>query len=171
MSRPRAHSLPSKLVGNNHNQNWIKKLLDEGHTPEIVVLEELDNIEDLDEAEDFYIRYFWSIGCPLNNSRLGGDCGIFFDASVRKRMSQQKLGHKNPNFNRVRSPEHCAKISASLRGHKGNRNIKVLCVETGEIFDSLKEAAAKLKCDAGYIGLVASGKKRFTNGYTFKKIS
>lgn len=48
--------------------------------------------------------------------------------------------------------------------------IKIICVETGEIFDSIKDAAIKLQIGYSALKNNVSGKSKTTNGLTFKKI-
>lgn len=50
--------------------------------------------------------------------------------------------------------------------HSGS--IKIICVETGIEYCSIKEAAKQLKIGKGMIGRVVSGKRTHTHGYTFK---
>jgi deoxycytidylate deaminase len=65
-----------------------------------------------------------------------------------------RLGKKN-------SSEHTRKIVNAI-------NKAVLCVETGEVFKSGREAAKKLNLKASKISNVCHGKRRTTGGYTFK---
>lgn len=73
--RPRNHSIPSQLKkSNNYKNNWLKKLRNKYKVkPIIYTIETLNNVEELNEAESFWISYYKSIGCRLTNLTSGGD--------------------------------------------------------------------------------------------------
>jgi len=61
------------------------------------------------------------------------------------------------------SKEHIAKIAKAIRK-------KVICVETGEVFDSAHHAAKKLNLTNSQrqkISMVCHGKRKSTGGYKF----
>ena len=49
-----------------------------------------------------------------------------------------------------------------------SRKRKVMCIETGEIFESGRQAAEKLKLNRSKISNVCKGKRKSTGGYRFK---
>jgi hypothetical protein len=55
-----------------HMGAWIRGMLADGVSPELVVVEEHPNEQAADEAEQFWIEYFRSIGCRLVNRAIGG---------------------------------------------------------------------------------------------------
>lgn len=55
------------------------------------------------------------------------------------------------------------KRAKSAKGAK-----KVICVETGQIFRTLNEAAEEMNLDQGNISRVCNGKAKTTGGYTFE---
>lgn len=109
---------------------------------------------------------------------------------TKRRMSESRTG-------RVVSTETRAKISQSLMGHSftdetrrkmseaqkkrvitdetrkkmsesSNRKRKVLCVETGEIFDSIAKASEKYKASDTHISCVCRGKRKTAGGYHWR---
>lgn len=73
---------------------------------------------------------------------------------TRKKLSESMSGEKNHNYGKKLSEERKKKLSEI-------NSKKVRCIETGEIFNSLKEASEKYK--RGYTGL----SKAIKNGKTF----
>jgi group I intron endonuclease len=108
--------------------------------------------------------------------------GVTPSDEARKRMSQAKLGRKL-------TPEHCAKlrikrnkplsedtkakISAALTGkplseeHIAKFSKPVICLNTGEIYKSAREACAALNLWPGNISKVCKGKLLQTGGFRF----
>lgn len=122
--------------------------------------------------------------------------GKIYTAEERARISEQTRGEHNPNYGRKHTEEERRKISEAITGrhlseeHKrkiseynkgryvgrprpvgaGRPSKKVLCVETGEVFDSIAEAARaknlyKIKTR---ISLVCQGRANICGGYHWK---
>ena len=101
-----------------------------------------------------------------------------------KRNHADVSGKNNPCFGRKLSLEHLNKmVSASkskesiekMKKHKiwysgkENPNAKsVMCVETGETYDTLKEASECTGCNATKISAVCHGSRQHTGGLHFK---
>jgi len=66
------HLYSAKHGRGQHLYCWLRQLLDEGHRPEVEVLEVHKTAETLDDSEIFYIAYFRFIGCDLTNHADGG---------------------------------------------------------------------------------------------------
>lgn len=60
------------LRGKSHNKNWLLNLKEADLEPEMIIIEEVDRSV-WKESEIFWIAYFRSIGCNLNNHREGGN--------------------------------------------------------------------------------------------------
>ena len=147
MFRPRQHADAANLRRYAHlpRSKWIQSLRKRGFAPEIVVLEECVNVDDLNEAERFHIAYFRSLGIPLLNLTDGGDGvnGYQFTDEAREKMSAIRKQKAEDPAERARlaelsrdhwadeqsrekkraertgkkwSPETRAKIAASLKG-------------------------------------------------------
>lgn len=82
----------------------------------------------LDKMETDYIKKYNTL-CPNGyNIRTGGSNGKHCEAS-RERMRIAKLGPKNPNYGKPRTPETRAKISESRSGEKHHYYGKTLSDE------------------------------------------
>ena len=56
-----------------HVNRWIKKLLNNGHTPILMIVGAFSNIEELLAKEKYWIKRLRDEGFPLTNSTEGGD--------------------------------------------------------------------------------------------------
>ena len=65
------------------------------------------------------------------------------------------------------TPQRCAE---KIDNYRGNKHSEVLCVETGERFRSMTEAAEKYRTYPCSISACCSGKLKTTAGYHWKKI-
>jgi hypothetical protein len=110
--------------------SWQKSLKNKGLEPEIIVLEETD---DLNCAEEFWISSFRMIGADLTNMTTGGEGLKGATLETRRKMREAKLGRRLTDEHRKKISESCrrikkspktvetrAKISASLRGRKAS---------------------------------------------------
>lgn len=94
-TRYREHISECNLKNDNsYKANWIKKLLGLNLKPEMYVIEQHETSNTLNEAEEFYIAYFRSIGCELTNSCDGGK-GTF--GYKHKEETKQIIGEKCKN--------------------------------------------------------------------------
>lgn len=80
---------------------------------------------------------------------------------TRKKLSEAKKGEKHYNFGKHLSEEHKKKISES-------NNKKVICVETGQVFDSIKEAGEIMGVFPTSISACCRGKLNTTGGFHWK---
>lgn len=93
LRRPKSHLNPSGIrpYGGNKNLNkkqaWVKSLLNKNIKPDIITIETLDSKDQLNEAEEFWITYFRSIGSRLTN-------GVFLSVDQYERVPWNK-GKKN----------------------------------------------------------------------------
>ena len=102
-------------------------------------------------------------------------------------ISDDRYGYKNPMYGKNQSSETRKRISDAQKGRKNhmygkhiseevknkirksqNLNKKVICIETGEIFDSIRCAGKKLELHHQTIGEVCRGKHKTTGGLHFK---
>ena len=68
------------------------------------------------------------------------------------------------NKGRSHSEEAKRKIGKALKNRK-DQSKKVMCVETGEIFESVNEASRKTRISIARISEVCNGKRKTTGGY------
>ena len=90
------------------------------------------------------------------------------DPKARQKISEVTRGEKNPNYGKKMSEEQKQKISKTKTGQKHTeeakgrisemQKIKVVCIETGETFDSCKEAGAW--CNNTHIVACCKGQRK-----------
>jgi len=127
----------------------------------------------------------------LCNMTDGGDgiCCIRSE-ETKKKLREQKMGEKNPQFGKVQSEETRMKRRLSMTGKKKSdeekRNHHLSSIKSGQakktevykfsdnsfigIFESLSEACRYLDIPNSKAFLVAKGKRRQTKGYVFKYV-
>ena len=75
--------------------------------------------------------------------------GIQPSEETRKKMSESKKGKNHPLYGKHHSEETKQKISESLKVKMSESNSKkVICITTGKIFNSMKEAGNYYKCSS-----------------------
>ena len=90
----------------HHTACWIKSLLNQGLSPEIIVIQELD-IEYYFLVEMLWIWWFRRMGIRLTNSTVGGEGTLGYKCSEESRQKRRNRRHSN-----------ATKIKQSL-AHKG----------------------------------------------------
>ena len=86
---------------------------------------------------------------------------------TKKKLSESKKGENNPMYGKNHSEETRKKISDSKKGKhlseetKKKLSIKVICLTTNKIFDSMKIAAKFYNTDASAICKCCKGKQKF----------
>lgn len=149
------------------------------------IWEEIDtanSIEELHEKEIFYIKKYDSFDNKEKgyNTTSGGYNLYDITDEERKKRSERARGENNPMYG-TPSPlkgkkftdEHKKKISESLkkadRPHVKRANNpasrKVINLDTGEIFDTLTDAAEKYNISRQMIGKVCNGHNKTAKGY------
>lgn len=108
--RPRAHWVVYKE--RTRNCAWVACLRKLGLKYEIEVLQECDTEAELIESEQFWIAYFTSVGCDLNNHTLGGDGG----PRGGKHTSETRAKISAAMKGRVKSAAHRKALSVSCLG-------------------------------------------------------
>lgn len=110
------------------------------------VLEVCDSQDEMNKKERFWIEHYKSAERGKGyNLKIGGQYGIY-NEETRKRMSENMKGKRNHRFGKLISEETRLKMSTS---HKNNPSIhsykSLTCNESGEVFDSIKQASDKTK--------------------------
>lgn len=141
--------------------------------------------EELDQAEIETIKKYGTNKFAGYNSESGGKNGFSMHSRSGRMMSKSRSGKGNGRYGKPVSTETRRKIGIANGGAKTAREYfklhpacaiaikikkqkKVVCIETGEIFDSLKAAAAKIGTTNGSISNVCSGRKLTCKGLHFK---
>ena len=100
------------------------------------------------------------------------------DGSSQYHSEEQKKKWSQERKNKPVSPKHAEKNKIARLGKKNtekhNKALmsavckKVICIETGKIYNSAREAARDMKLQYSKISLVCNGKRTTTGGYHFK---
>lgn len=131
------------------------------------------------EHEKFLISCLESMGKTLLNVTKGGG-----GASGMTQSKASNALRSSALIGRKRSPEVGQKIAAALRGRTrpvvanvearriaacvAAKAKRVLCVETGEVFDSLSDAARSLHASIAPISMALNGKRETAHGYHWR---
>ena len=103
----------------NKKTNWIKKLLKEGKSPELHILEESDE-QNFEQCERDWIAFGIANGWKLTNSTDGGigTRGLKHNAETRKKMGDAKIGNtwNKGRVGNYSTPESRLKTSMTLTG-------------------------------------------------------
>lgn len=176
LTRPRGHKCPSNLSREiGHKANWIRQLLAQGLSYDIVVIEEFDSQSELDTAEEFWIAYFASIGCDLTNKAKGGQGPKGYRQSPEHKLSisqaHRRTGHK---------PTTAALDASKLSRAGSGSDFKLKMVRAkggtriidhyGVVYEGIQDAARKLNLLPGNIHAVLSGRYSQTGGFKFKRL-
>lgn len=168
---------PYKKVG--RNKLWTNIVNKYGY--EVQILKEGLSWEEATELEciliDYYGRRDLGTG-PLVNMTDGGEGVLNYTHSeeTKKRLSKAHKGKKHSEEHRLkvseahtgkkRSEEHKAKMSEVNKGEKNPRARKVICTETGKIWNTINSCAVDNGLDRTTLGKHLNGTSR--NNTTFK---
>ena len=127
-------------------------------------VEQIDSANTQEEAnakEKYWIEQYGSANEEKGyNLALGGAFGNFNDAT-RQKMSESHKGEKNGFYGKHHSVTARERMSKAKKGvySDGNhpRAKRVRCVETGAVFDTIKEAAKEYGLSPQKISLVCNG--------------
>src|ERR1700676_3381484 len=115
--RYKEHHDLKRLISNTYKNNWIKSLLKKGLKAEIDILQECKTAEELPYVETVYVAFYKELGAILTNGTKGGDGGATpLSEEGRKRLSESKLGSKNPNFGKIPSEKIRKQRSDRMKG-------------------------------------------------------
>jgi len=92
-----------------------------------------------------------------------GEKNSMFGRTGEKCPNFGRTGENNPMYGKHHSPETRKLMSEKQKGKHNPRARPVYCVETGEIFDTIKEAANKY--DVSHIGDCCRRKRKTAGGY------
>lgn len=84
---------------------------------------------------------------------------------TKKKLSEQKIGNKNPMWGKTISEE-----TREKRRNNHTTNIKVKCIETGIIYRSYSECGRQMGLDASSISKVCRGELKHFHNYHFEKV-
>jgi group I intron endonuclease len=158
--------------------NSLKKYSPENHIFEII---EECSVEQLSDKEEFYIKYFNSHINGLNiklaskpswTGKKRPEHSIFMKSKSylkyeRTDKHRNNLSNMMKKVWKEKKEEICKNISKNKIGKKVK---KIQCIETKEIFSSIKECSEKMNINKGCLCLFVKGKYPYSTlkGYTFK---
>lgn len=144
---------------------------------------------DLNELERYFIKYFNCYGDNGYNETLGGggspgkfasnetkekmciarkgktpSLGMKHTEQTKNKMSEDRKGAKHPMFGKNQSMNSIVKNKMSQK-----TRISILCLETNNMYFSLREAAKDIKCDPSCFYKYFKGKIKNIKGLTFIK--
>lgn len=171
-----------ELKNNRHNNGHLQNAWNKYDGDFIFTVIEYCPAEKLDEREQFWIERFKSNDPAYGyNLTIGGDGirGLVRTEEHCKHLSESLKGRKSPMLGKKFSEEHRKKIAAALKGNsnmgfgKDNHASKpVICVETGERFESAADAGRAYGCKSCKPGVnirkVCIGERKIALGHTWQ---
>lgn len=155
---------------------------------EIAIIDNAETIDELNEKEAYWIKYYNSFSeNGYNMCEGGGNTKGYHHKDISKKaMSEKKkvayIGEGNPFYGKYHSEATRKRFSETRKGRKLTEEWKIhisegsICkrkvknIETNEIFDSIKEAAEKYNIKATHITRVCRGKRKKTGGFHWEYI-
>lgn len=151
---------------------------------DVEIVDTADTAEELDRKEQEWIAKCNSMLPNGYNQTIGGRTTTGFKhreeskASMSRAKSAMYIGENNPFYGKHHSEETRKRWSKQRSGRKLTPEWKakigkacqkkVVNLDTGEIFDSLKEAAEKYGIPATHITRVCKGRRKKTGGYRWQ---
>lgn len=141
-----------------------------------IILSECNTIQQLNDAEKYFIDYYQTLSPNGYNLTTGGE-GFTVSEETKKKQSTSHKGKTAPWNSYKRSDETRKKMSDAAKGRlsklKGTKRSSysdklVLCLTNGIVYKSAREASRQLKIDYKKISLVCKNKRNHTGGYKFK---
>ena len=166
--------------GHHHNKHLQKAWNCYGEQSFLFkVLEYADSVK-LSELEIAYISKFNAFGENGYNFTMGGEGGLL--GMPKTKETRRKISEANKG--RRHTQEEKEKVSKALKGktftdehkkkigeaNKTSHAKSILCVETGQIFKSMKEAGNYFNTDQSNIGHVCKVRQETAKGYHFTYI-
>lgn len=132
-----------------------------------------DSKEDCNRAEIWFISYFSSLAPYGYNLETGGNAKTEVHPATKEKLRLINTGKRASaqtrlKQSRVRSGE--KHDAAWVRTQALAQGIKVECIETGQVFNTLTDAAKALGLSIGNVSNIVRGNGTRTKGYSFRKV-
>ena len=155
---------------------------------DIEQIDSTDSVDELNQKEIYWIEFY---NCVVPNGynmcEGGGNTkGFHHKEESKRKMAEIKStsywGENNPFFGKTHSEEARQKMSAKRKGmahltpeaiqkvRASHYKAKVRNIDTGEVFDSVKEAALKYGLKDTHITRVCKGHRKRTGGFRWEHI-
>lgn len=149
----------------------------------IETIDTAQSIEELNEKEIKWIAHYNCIVPNGYNQCIGGEntMGYHHKEESKRKMAKAKsvvfAGEGNPFFGRKHSEESKLKMSIQRKGlahltenqvkrlRESHHTVKVINLDTGEVFNSVKAAANAYNLKDTHITRVCKGKRKTTGGF------
>lgn len=157
--------------------NWWNNKVNKHGGRLVEILARWETEKEALEHEVFLIKTFRELGYTLVNITDGGQgiSGVTRSTETREKLRKANIGKKHSKATKTLlssrlkelkiMPSEEARKKATL---KNNR--KVVCVNTGVVYDSLKEASEKTGANRSHLSAVCQGKRKTTKGLTFSYV-
>lgn len=122
---------------NTHLLNWLRQLLDDGLIPEFCILEEVEQAQDWQERERYWIAHGLDRGWPLTNMTEGGEGIVSPSDELCRQRSRWMTGKRNAIGKR--SVEFRRKKAIAAKGNHNALGHKVSDLSRKGISKNLKE--------------------------------
>lgn len=169
----------SGYLNNNHFYNAIKKY-GWNNIKHIVVYDNLTQKEAEEKEVELIAKYKTNNRLYGYNNDNGGKTKGVHSEATRRKLSLSHLGkpgrknmsneekeiHRQNVYNRWHTEEGRKKI---LNGIRKNHGVKVICVETGKVFDTIIDASNYYNISRHHIGKCCLGKQKTCGGYHWKR--
>ena len=132
--------------------NAIRKYGKENFIWEVIY--ETNSIEDLNEKESYYIKYYKSLVTENGYNLKGGGGNDFLTQEVKNKIGESQLGEKNHMFGKT--------------GELNPTSKKVINITTNMIFGSVSEAARYDKANFSHVCAVCRGLRGSTKGNVYR---
>ena len=132
--------------------NAIRKYGKENFIWEVIY--ETNSIEDLNEKESYYIKYYKSLVTENGYNLKGGGGNDFLTQEVKNKIGEAQLGEKNHMFGKT--------------GELNPTSKKVINITTNMIFGSASEAARYDKANFSHVCAVCRGLRGSTKGNVYR---
>lgn len=146
----------------------------------IEIIDRAEDIEELNAKETKWIIFYNCMVPNGYNQCYGGNNtkGYTHKDESKKKMSASKkkmyVGENNPFFGKTHSPEQIAKWRETRKGADMSKareasfvktRVKVINLDTREVFNSISEASKKYSLKSTHISRVCKGKRNRTGGF------
>lgn len=187
--RANAHVYHTDLkTSKSYKSNWIRQLKNQGLKPIVKLVQELNSLDEINQAEQYWIKYFKDQGCPLTNATNGGmgRCGLVHSEETKQKI---RLGQKNKKvargkdhgmYGRSRTDEEKKLISKRTKEQMNTPEIKAKLMNRpssrkfndnhGNYYISIHDAHRKTGLSKDSIYDILNGKKSSVKGYSFMEI-
>lgn len=178
-------TLEERISEHRRNKNCIMYKAFEKHgfrNFKFEIIDEASNINELNQKEINWINFYNCLS-PIGYNQCEGGCntlGYHHREDSKQKMSEHKKGRytkeENHFYGKTHTDKQKAKWSEQRKGRvlsdewkenlkKSHVTRKVKNLDTGEIFDTVKEAGEKYSIEPTHITRVCRGKRKSTGGY------